>query len=95
MNFHPSYHCDFIVYIICGDKRNKNTKTSNRDIKEAVQGDPKAEEAWREYHGFIDEAKAKEGLGLVIDLHGQGHSPRKNSTELGYLLSTAQLNEGD
>ena len=54
----------------------------NRDIQEAAQGDPKAEEAWREYHGFIDEAKAKEGLGLVIDLHGQSH--RKNSTELGY-----------
>lgn len=65
----------------------------NRDIQEAAQGDPKAEEAWREYHGFIDEAKAKEGLGLVIDLHGQSH--RKNSTELGYLLTTAQLNEGD
>eukprot|EP00091_Calanus_sinicus_P018399 TRINITY_DN4189_c0_g1_i1.p2 TRINITY_DN4189_c0_g1~~TRINITY_DN4189_c0_g1_i1.p2 ORF type:complete len:180 (-),score=49.17 TRINITY_DN4189_c0_g1_i1:698-1192(-) len=53
----------------------------NREIKEAAQGDPNAEEAWREYHGFIDEAKAREGLGLVIDLHGQSH--RKNSTEFG------------
>jgi len=65
----------------------------NREIIEAAQGDPKAEEAWREYHGYIDEAKAKEGLGVVLDLHGQSH--RKNSTELGYLLSTEQLNKGD
>jgi len=65
----------------------------NREIVEAAQGDPKAEQAWHEYHSFVEEAKAKEGLGLVIDLHGQSH--RKNSTELGYLLTTEQLNAGD
>jgi len=62
----------------------------NREIVEAAQGDPLAEAAWEEYHGFIEEAKKKEGLGLVIDLHGQSHM--KNSTELGYLLTTEQLN---
>merc|ERR1712106_988396 len=65
----------------------------NREIIEAAQGNPKAEEAWRDYHGFIDEAKQKERVGVVIDLHGQSH--RRNSTELGYLLSSAQLNRGD
>jgi len=72
----------------------KRTKLDpNRDIIEAAQGNPKAEEAWREYHGLIDEAKQKERVGVVIDLHGQSH--RRNSTELGYLLSSAQLNRGD
>jgi len=65
----------------------------NREIVEAAQGDPRAEAAWREYHGFIEEAKRREGVGLVIDLHGQSH--RKNSTELGYLLTSEQLNAGD
>merc|ERR1711915_62995 len=65
----------------------------NREIVEAAQGSPKAEEAWREYHGYIDQAKKVQGVGIVIDLHGQSH--RQNSTEFGYLLSTEQLNNGD
>ena len=77
--------------IISNLKRSK--LDPNRDITEAAQGNPKAGQAWKEYHGFIDEAKEKEGLGIVIDLHGQSH--RRNSTELGYLLSTNQLNRGD
>ena len=60
----------------------------NREIVEAAQGDPLAEAAWGDYHGFIEEAKKKEGLGLVIDLHGQSHL--RNSTELGYLLTREQ-----
>jgi len=72
----------------------KRTKLDpNREIREAAQGDARAEKAWKEYHGFIEEAKYKEGTGVVIDLHGQSH--RRNSTELGYLLSTGQLNRGD
>ena len=59
----------------------------------AAQGNLEAEKAWKEYHGFIEEAKSVEGVGVVIDLHGQSH--RQNSTELGYLLSTAELNSGD
>jgi len=65
----------------------------NREIVEAAQGDPSAELAWHEYHSFVEEAKARSGMGVVIDLHGQSH--RKNSTELGYLLTTEQLNMGD
>jgi len=65
----------------------------NREIRLAAQGNPKAEMAWREYHGLIDQAKQKEGVGVVIDLHGQSHG--RNSTELGYLLSRDQLNRGD
>jgi len=65
----------------------------NRDIEEAAQGSPLAMQAWLDYHGFIDDAKAEFVQGVVIDLHGQSH--RKNSTEMGYLLSTESLNKGD
>ena len=77
--------------IISNLKRSK--LDPNRNKTEAAQGNPKAEKAWEEYQGFIEEAKKVEGLGVVIDLHGQSH--RQNSTELGYLLSTAELNSGD
>ena len=66
---------------------------ANREIAEAAQGSSFAENAWSEYHGFIDAAKdaiTKEfGLGLYLDMHGHGHSvPR---IELGYLLSKTDL----
>jgi len=64
----------------------------NRDIAEGAQGNSNAEKAWRNYHGLIDYAKKNHPYGVVIDLHGQSH--RMNSTELGYLLSTNQLNRG-
>ena len=64
----------------------------NRNITEAAQGDPHAEQAWREYHGFIDWAKQNRDSEVVIDLHGQSHL--QNSTELGYLLSSEDLNKG-
>jgi len=65
----------------------------NREIVEAAQNNSLAEAAWEEYHSFIDQAKENEGVGLVIDLHGQSHL--KNSTELGYLLTRDQLNAGN
>ena len=66
---------------------------ANRAIVEAAQGSSFAENAWSEYHGFIDAAKdtiSKEfGFGLYLDMHGHGHDvPR---IELGYLLTKTDL----
>ena len=69
----------------------------NREIVEAAQGDPTAEQAWTEYHGFIGQARthvvADYGKGLYIDLHGHGHPI--DWVELGYLLSSTDLNLSD
>lgn len=69
----------------------------NRELGEAAQGNPLAEHAWREYHGFIDHARARveaeHGPGLYIDVHGHGHEIRR--LELGYLLSGPDLNRSD
>jgi len=65
----------------------------NRDITEAAQGNQYAEQAWHEYHGFIDSAKAdvtrEFGKGFYVDLHGHGHDLAR--LELGYLLSSSVL----
>lgn len=66
---------------------------ANREIVEAAAGNPIAERAWREYHGFI-EASASEvrrgpGMGFYIDLHGHGHDIQR--LELGYLVSASKL----
>ena len=59
---------------------------ANREIEQAAQGWPDAEEAYRLYHDkcreVVDSVPAP---GLIIDLHGNGHYT--NRTELGYLLS--------
>jgi len=70
---------------------------ANREIVEAAEGGVGAERAWREYHSFLEAARAHvqaaHGRGLYIDLHGHGHAiPR---LELGYLLSAAELNQDD
>ncbi len=69
----------------------------NRPIEEAAQGDPHAEQAWREFHGYIAEARARvvseHGRGLLLDIHGHGHAiPR---VELGYALGAEELNLTD
>ncbi|MDA8016705.1 MAG: N-formylglutamate amidohydrolase [Thermoanaerobaculia bacterium] len=69
----------------------------NREPVEAANGDPIAEQAWLEYHGFIDVAKQQVteswGAGLYLDIHGHGH--RTPWIELGYLLVTKVLNSSD
>jgi len=69
----------------------------NRDIGEAAQGTPLAETAWREYHGFIDSARAAVsaafGTGLYIDLHG--HANKLPRVELGYNLTSDDLANDD
>ncbi len=69
----------------------------NREIKEAAQGDPAAELAWREFHasiaGALAASVARHGFAFLVDLHGHSHPIAR--LELGYGLSTAQLNVTD
>jgi hypothetical protein len=69
----------------------------NREIKEAAQGDPIAEQAWSDWQGFIVKAKARVteqfGVGLYIDLHGQRHP--EGRVELGYMIAPEKLREPD
>jgi len=69
----------------------------NREIKEAAQGDPSAEFAWREFHAAIraalDATIARHGFAFLIDLHGHAHPIAR--LELGYGLDSAQLNRSD
>ncbi len=72
----------------------KRTKLDpNREIIEAAESNIWAEQAWTEYHGFIESAKSEItlsfGSGLYVDLHGHGHSIQR--LELGYLLSSNEL----
>jgi N-formylglutamate amidohydrolase len=70
--------------IICRLSRTK--VDCNREIKEAAAGHPVAEQAWRDYHGFVEEARAAAvksvGKGFIVDLHGHGHKDAR--LELGY-----------
>ncbi len=70
---------------------------ANREIVEAALGNPDAENAWYEYHDFIqtakDSCKAQFGSALFIDLHGHGHPIQR--IELGYLLSRTRLQDSD
>jgi hypothetical protein len=65
----------------------------NRDIEEAAEGNPLAEQAWYEYHRYIDAAKEavffSSGRGLFVDVHGLAAS--RDKIELGYLFTGSQL----
>ena len=77
--------------VIC--RLNRRKVDCNREIVEAAAGNPVAEQAWREFQGFIDAAQQQvvraHGRGLYIDLHGHGHPDQR--LELGYLHSVEQL----
>ncbi len=70
---------------------------ANREIEEAAQDNPYAEQAWREFHEWIVTARATVwtdfGRGLFLDIHGHGHEIER--LELGYLLTSAELNRPD
>jgi N-formylglutamate amidohydrolase len=70
---------------------------ANREIVEAALGNTDAETAWREWHNFIQNAKnqAKNafGRGLLIDLHGHGHTVQR--LEIGYISTDADLRLSD
>jgi len=67
---------------------------ANRSIGEAAEGQTYAEQAWTEYHHYLDLAKRSVvqnyGRGLYLDFHGLNSSRTK--IELGYLLTSSQLN---
>ena len=70
----------------------------NRDLDEATGGASALEHSWRFLQASIDSAAGRiasrsSSRGLVIDLHGHGHTiPR---LELGYLLSAQALRRSD
>lgn len=69
----------------------------NREIEEAAQGNPFAENAWEEFQGYLDVAAGlvtgTYGSGLYLDLHGHGHAVAR--VELGYLLAADDLDRTD
>ncbi|TNE47300.1 MAG: hypothetical protein EP343_20265 [Deltaproteobacteria bacterium] len=81
--------------IIC--RLSRTRLDANRDIKEAAQGNPWAEQAWKEFHSFIDAAKQwvtqQCKHGHYFDLHTHGHSTAW--AELGYRLSSKELTLSD
>src|SRR5687767_14028700 len=70
---------------------------ANRTNPEAACGDTEANVALNEWHAFIDAAKksalASSSKVWYMDMHGHGHSIQR--LELGYMLSSQQLNLSD
>lgn len=81
--------------VVCELSRKK--VDCNREIAEGAAGQPKAEQVWREYHAFIDEAEAavlaRSKHGLYLDIHSHGHP--KPRIEIGYLLKGSELRLAD
>ncbi len=76
----------------------RNRLDPNREIVEAAQGSPQAEQAWTEYHhSFIrtarDAMERSFGFAITFDMHGHGHEIDR--LELGYLLGATELNTTD
>ena len=69
----------------------------NREIKEAAQGNKEAEQAWREFHAFVEKASDSVtksfGFGHCYDMHGHAHPIPW--VEIGYALSASELNLSD
>lgn len=70
--------------VICRIHRRK--VDCNREIVEGAAGHPLAEQAWKDFQGFIRTAQqvvvARHGKGFYVDLHGHGHADAR--LELGY-----------
>ena len=70
---------------------------ANRLPTEAACGNAEAAAALDEWHAFIDIAKRKvleaSGAGWYMDMHGHGHAIQR--IELGYLITSTQLNQTD
>jgi len=69
----------------------------NRNKELGTEGNPFAEQAWTEFHGYIDAAKEAVtwgyGRGLYLDIHGLAAS--RDKIELGYLLTGSQYTRSD
>ena len=83
-------------YIII-NRLHRKKLDANRDIGDAADGDPLAEQAWFDFHDFIETAKdsitGNFGKGLYLDLHGHGHDIQR--LELGYRISKSELQLSD
>lgn len=70
---------------------------ANRDKDEAAFGNVHAEQAWDEFHDYIEDAKtwvtSACGRGHYFDLHTNGHAEAWN--EMGFALSGAELDLPD
>ncbi len=70
---------------------------ANRAIGDAADGNALAEQAWQDFHDFIEEAREAVnedyGKGLCLDLHGHGHDIQR--LELGYLINRSELQQAD
>lgn len=66
---------------------------ANRNLANAALGNPGAEQAWYDFHGFIEQAKdcveAQFETGFYVDLHGHGHTVQR--IEYGYLIYEDEL----
>lgn len=75
------------------NKLHRSKLDANRPLAEAAQGHQWAEQAWYEFHTFIDIAEARAaadwGRGHYFDLHTKDAS---QSTDVGLLLSSSELN---
>lgn len=69
----------------------------NREVSEATCGDTVALISYKEYHAFIDSARAQMlrsyGKGLYNDFHGHGHAIQR--IEIGYMLTSDDLAKPD
>lgn len=76
-----------IHLIICNLKRTK--VDCNRNIADGACSQLQAQQAWLDFHDFIDSAQAiavqEYNKGFYIDLHGHGKALQR--LELGYLLN--------
>lgn len=83
-------------YIII-NRLHRRKLDANREIGDAADGDPMAEQAWTEFHDFIQIAKDSVtqnfGKGLYLDLHGHGHDIQR--LELGYRIWKSRLQMPD
>ena len=70
---------------------------ANREIVEAAQENPYAELAWHEFHDWIVTARSlvtsQFDEGMYFDIHGHAHDIAR--VELGYLLTSDELNRTD
>ena len=70
---------------------------ANREIKEAAQGSKWSEQAWTEYHKYIEAAREwvtkRCGRGHYFDFHTNAHSAKW--VEMGHMLTSSDLNRTD
>ena len=69
----------------------------NRSVEEATGGNAVTIPLWKAYHAFLDTANARVAAenhrGLLLDLHGHSHAIER--IELGYLVTSGDLQRSD